>query len=73
MDTQRFRKFARLFPFALDAKPCPECAEDGETVYMESDHVREPALQDHWRGIEAWVCPGCDHAVEKDDDVDAQL
>lgn len=49
------RMWQQLFP--LDsADSCPECG-----AFLDREFVRDPATQDHWRGVEAAVCPDCEH------------
>lgn len=57
----RLDKWYRLFPFALDAHQCEDCG-----AYMSTEYVQAPAVQDHWRGVEAWVCADCDRVEYKD-------
>lgn len=57
-------KWARQFPMTLGGKRCPE--EDCRG-WMAEDYVRDPATQDHWRGVEALVCQDCGHAERIED------
>ena len=58
-------KWRRVFPFAVDGEECPECGG-----WMTEEYVREPAIQEHWRGVPALVCEDCDHAILRDDGAD---
>lgn len=59
-------RWAQRFPFAVGADYCPDCREEGETVVLEDDYVRDPDTQGHWRGVPARVCPECDYAERRD-------
>lgn len=52
-------RWARQFPFVVDARRC-DCGG-----LMETDWVHDPHTQEHFRGVEAWVCQDCGHAERK--------
>jgi len=57
------RSALRSLNLGLDIQRCPEC-----NAVLERDRVRSPSQQEHWRGVEANVCPECDYAEAVDDE-----
>lgn len=47
----------RWLHVGTDTPTCPECGGD-----LEHTHVRMPALQEHFRGVPALSCEGCEYA-----------
>lgn len=49
----------QLLAIPREQLKCPECGS-----LLERGYARDPQTQEHWRGVEAHICPesDCDHA-----------
>lgn len=47
-------RWMRQFPFTVDVQRCEDCGG-----VMETEFVHDKHSQEHWRGVEAYVCEDC--------------